>query len=617
MTTFSLLAHGTSTQGPGGSAYADWDTLVGGLIVVAVLATLMMLVGRPGQHVSPLMRFLLRLPNALARITGLPAWAAITVSVSTVGLVIAGMGFYSDVAYHVAYGRDTVLFTPPHTAIVVGLALIAAGAWAGLAVATVQQVDTALRLGRLRVPWSLLPLGVLGIAALIGFPVDEVWHQTYGVDVTMWSPPHLIMILGAAFSGLAMWLVLAETGLRPTDSIRARVLHVLAALLTFEGFTAPMGEFSFGVPQFQQLYHPVLICLGAGAALTLMRLVLGRGWALGIVAAGFLLDRLEALGEQPVATRPVATFLGAAVAVELVAWLWGTRRRLRFALLSGVGIGTLGLGVEWIYNQQAHQPWTAALLPDAFVVGVPAAIGAAGLGVAIASAITGRPPQIGTDVGEEPGLEPTPTDLSPVSVVLAGVLVVVTLLVPLPRQVGDVTADVTLEETTPGRVVVQAELDPPDAAQGARWFTVGSWQHGGRESAQMIHLGGGVYRADGDVAVDGWSKSLLRLHRGAEMMTVPIRLPADPEIGEPEIPAQDRTAAFEDETRYLLRETTDGPAWLAIIVQGLFALLTSAWVAAFAVAGAHIALLRRREGEKAAPGRRRTSAPAGAGRASE
>ena len=40
-------------------------------------------------------------------------------------------------------------------------------------------------------------------AAMIGFPVDELCHRAYGVDVTMWSPPHLIMILAASFTGLA------------------------------------------------------------------------------------------------------------------------------------------------------------------------------------------------------------------------------------------------------------------------------------------------------------------------------------------------------------------------------------------------------------------------------
>ena len=37
----------------------------------------------------------------------------------------------------------------------------------------------------------------LGFTALGGFPLDDLWHAHYGVDVTMWSPTHLLMILGA------------------------------------------------------------------------------------------------------------------------------------------------------------------------------------------------------------------------------------------------------------------------------------------------------------------------------------------------------------------------------------------------------------------------------------
>ena len=32
------------------------------------------------------------------------------------GLLVAGQGFYSDVAWHIALGRDDELITAPHTA---------------------------------------------------------------------------------------------------------------------------------------------------------------------------------------------------------------------------------------------------------------------------------------------------------------------------------------------------------------------------------------------------------------------------------------------------------------------------------------------------------------------
>ena len=78
------------------------------------------------------------------------------------------------------------------------------------------------------------------------------------------------------------------------------------------------------------------------------------------------------------------------------------------------------------------------------------------------------------------------------------------------------------------------------------------------------------------------------------MMALPIYLPADPEIDEAEIPAVDRTMAFQSEREYLLRETHSGNGWLSPVVHGTLA----------AVAGDLGAGLRRR-GAPAGPAQQR------------
>ena len=47
-----------------------------------------------------------RIADVLARTTGAPGWAVTTTSLGLFGLLVAGEGFYSDVAWHVALGRD-------------------------------------------------------------------------------------------------------------------------------------------------------------------------------------------------------------------------------------------------------------------------------------------------------------------------------------------------------------------------------------------------------------------------------------------------------------------------------------------------------------------------------
>jgi hypothetical protein len=561
-----------------GSALASWTPYWAFVAVFLLLVVGLAVRGSSTGHAGLLERVVLRVPRRLEHLTGVPGWAATTLLLGIYGLATAGYGFYTDVAYHVAYGRDDDLFTAPHTAILTGLVLIALAPLAGVLVATLEQVPTSLRWGGLRIPWSTVPYGVLGLAAVTGFPVDELWHRTYGVDVTMWSPPHLLMILAASFSGLASWLVLADAGVRPGTGSTvgrrrwSRGLHVVTAALTLQGLSSVQGEFSFGVPQWQQLYHPLLVCLAAGLALVLIRLVHGPWWTLGI-AGGILLVGVADSGSDPISTRSGAVYLGSAVLVELLARVLGTERRLRLALASGLAIGTGGLAVEWWWNAGAHQPWTSALFPDAVLVGVVAAVAAAVVGIAIAGAITG---------------DPGPRQV-PAAAVAAGVLALLAVLaVPAPRPVGDVEADVTLEWVDDDHAVVHAQLTPTDAAEGARWFTAGSWQWGGRTIAHMEQVGPGEYVSEAPVRLTGSAKSLLRLHRGAEMMAVAVRLPADPEYDLAEIPAEDRTSPFVREQQYLQREADSELTAFAGFVLVLVSVLAASWIGTFALAASRI-----------------------------
>jgi hypothetical protein len=557
----------------GGSKLASWQPfwMLSGIFLVAVIA--LAVIGRPSTTTPwPALRPLSRIPNGLERVTGLPGWAAVAVSMALYGLLIAGQGFYADVTWHIALGRDDKLMTAPHSGILLGLVMILGGAVLATVVATFDQVD-GIRLGGLRIPRSLVPLWALGLGAVAGFPLDEVWHQAYGVDVTMWSPTHMLMILGATFTGLAAWLIVAETGVRATDGARGRIAHLLCAWLTIQGLLAPLGEFTFGVPQFSLLFSPIIICLAAGIALVAIRLVLGAWWMLGLVVVNFVLQVLDFTNgggsDAPVDTRFGATFLVSAAVVELVALALGTDRRLRFALTSGVGIATLGLAGEYAWNRDALQPWTSHLFPEVLGFALVAAVGAAVLGAAFGRGVR----------SERAGALPRPV------VVGAGLACLVVLAVPMRRPTGDVTAAVHVEQAGEGRVTLTATLTPAGAADDAYWFQASAWQGGGLEVADLQPTGErGTWRTEHPVPVGGHWKTLLRLHRGAEMMAVPVFLPADQKLGEPEIPAVDRTQPFEPERDYLLRETHDGNAWLSPVIHLLLLGVAGLWAAAFVFA---------------------------------
>jgi hypothetical protein len=556
---------------------ADWRPLFGMLAVFVAIVAALAVTGKQKRGFGP--TYLLpRISSSLERLTGIPGWAAAAVGTASFGLLVAGMGFYNDVAWHVALGRDKTLFTAPHTAIIIGLFLIFSAAVIGTVMARLDGVETGLRIWNMHIPWSMLSLGLFGGAALSGFPLDELWHRFYGIDVTMWSPTHLLMILGAALSPLASWLALAEAGVRPARGRWPRGVYVAVAVMTLLGLTAAQGEFSFGVPQFQQLYHPVLVVLAAGIALTATRLVIGRWFALvvGVICAGIGTGNL--FGRTQI-SRPAAVYLGCAVAVELAGLVFGTERRLRFAVVSGLGIATVGLAGEWVWNQGAFQRWTTALLPDAVILGLIAAVCAAVIGVAFGSAVGGRQAIRGAVVA------------------VAGVGLLFCLAWPLPRTNLDARAQLQLTRV-PNGVNVTARVDPPDAARDARWFQAMAWQGGGMVAADMKEQSRGVYVSERPVPVGGAWKTVLRIQKGTATASIPIWFPKDAAIGKPEIPAVDRAAPFELEQKYLLREQHSGAGWFAPLVYALLLFVALLWIGAVVVAARKVSVPEPAEPKK-------------------
>ena len=147
---------------------------------------------------------------------------------------------------------------------------------------------------RIREGWYA-PVGGLLLAgaggyALLGFPLDDVWHRLFGQDVTLWGPTHLMLIGGAGLSLVGL-LVLEQEGragahrvLQGGARIAAMVRRSSAAGGMLIGLSVFQGEFDFGVPQFRLVEQPALIAAAAGVTLVAARLWSGRGAALAAVA---------------------------------------------------------------------------------------------------------------------------------------------------------------------------------------------------------------------------------------------------------------------------------------------------------------------------------------------
>lgn len=126
----------------------------------------------------------------------MPVYLYITVLASFSIMV----GLIWDISWHMSIGRDG-LFSAPHLAIYLGG--VTAGLFSGYNVLRLTFAGSPEEKSRSVKFWGVF-YGSLGnlfciwgaIAMLTSAPFDDWWHNTYGLDVTILSPPHTVLLLG-------------------------------------------------------------------------------------------------------------------------------------------------------------------------------------------------------------------------------------------------------------------------------------------------------------------------------------------------------------------------------------------------------------------------------------
>lgn len=509
------------------------------------------------RAVSNAYRVMLRYVPSQAEVARLAVKGTVAMNAAEVG---------DRLLYSSDFGRDKALMTPSHTMIVLGLGGLVYAALIAIIFATLDNAKVGFWVGGLRVPWSAVSMAALGTGGIVSFPLDNMWHQAYGIDVTLWSPSHLGLIAGGSLATISVWLMIREG--RGSPTLLGRVIHATSLGAVLVGLSLVQGEFDFGVPQFQVLYLPILVAAAAGFTLVLARVALGPWGAVKAVVAYLAVRGTIALLLATPLNHTVPNFplyIVAALAVEGVALLVGTDDRLRFAALAGIAVGTVGVGADVLWlGLRADVAPSAALLPKAALFAPLTAVAAALLGGALSRPVPGWVRRVPAMAG-----------------VAGAVVLIGALVLPLQRDVGDVQAIIRLQPAGE-RALVEVELTPPDAAESATAFGIVSWQGGGRVSASLKEVSPGRYVSSRPVPVTGSWKSMVGLQRGDQVMAAPIYLPADPEYGDPEIPAvAERRTAFVRNTTLLLRETKSGPAATAVIAYSVLGTVMAVWLGLF------------------------------------
>jgi hypothetical protein len=596
MNTLTPVGQATGNEPAGGAAAAEAiGATVGAVVVTAAIALLI------AWHRSGRIRWIERLACASERTSGLPAWAALPSAVLGVSLLTAVLGMYWDISLHIDNGRDDgPLANPAHYLILIGLyGTLLAGVLTA-ALARERPSRTAVRLGD---GWWMPVGGVLitacGAFALSGFPLDDLWHRVFGQDVTLWGPTHLMLIGGGSLATLGGMALMAEASgkLRGPERRSPRLVFLVRRALLVGGFLVALstfqGEFDFGVPQFRQVFHPVLIMLAAGIGLVTARIYLGRGGALQAVA-GFLLIRgvlaLMVGGVWGQTTPHFSLYIVEALLVEAVFLRARTRSPVATGALAGVLIGSIGLAAEWGWSYVWMPiPWNDSLLPEAALAGLVTAAAAGALGGYIGGALR-RPAAQGAALLGRPERRAALTGLLALVVVMGWAL-------PISSD-GPDHATVSLSDVRSGaerEVEATVRVSPADGADGAHFLTATAWQGGASVVAELERTGRGVYRTTTPIPVHGGWKAMVRLHTGDSLVAVPIYLPEDRAIPAPEVPARSSfTRPFVRDLQLLQRERKDDvPGGLA-----LAAYVTVAAIAALLIALIGWALLRLERDER-------------------
>lgn len=290
------------------------------------------------------------------------------VALGLLAIFVALGGVYWDVAWHGTVGRES-FWIPPHLLVYSGVNVFLLAALAGLGLAWQRAgslrsaLDTSAGIGFAVAAAG--PLVQLGAA-----PLDDLWHRLYGLDVTIWSPPHLMGLAGGMVGVYGLLTVLGATPPRDGRPLwrgasagEALCVLLFGAALALSMFA--LGEFDSHLDERDALFYPMLAGVLAAVPLMAAPRYLGRPGAATAAALVYTLFRVAILpviwtmGSAGHLTPPVLV-LAPTIIIDLVLWRTGGRSVLAAATLTGPAL----VAGEWaslaVFGKVAWDPLEVA-----------------------------------------------------------------------------------------------------------------------------------------------------------------------------------------------------------------------------------------------------------------
>jgi hypothetical protein len=288
---------------------------------------------------------------------------------AAIAVTSTAFGLYWDISWHTSIGRDT-FWTPAHLCIHFG-AILAGFSSTYLILSTTFGKNRARRESSIKVWGFYGPLGAFvalwgGLTMLTSAPFDDWWHNAFGLDVQILSPPHVVLILGIFILGLGgLFLIIAEMN-RANEQTRAslnRIFLLVGCMLTIL-LLMLITEYTGYTQSHSAIYYRAL-ALAMPLVLVGIARASGYKWAATKVALIYFVLWLLALWLVPlvpaepklgpVYTRvthlvplefPILLFAGAAALDFLLDRLAGRKKWLQ-AAVAGAGFLLAMIAVQW------------------------------------------------------------------------------------------------------------------------------------------------------------------------------------------------------------------------------------------------------------------------------
>jgi len=182
---------------------------------------------------------------SVSAVTGAPSLAAVSRAgfwALIVAHVIAGWGTQWDIQWHLRIGRDS-FWIAPHLMtysgvtlmVLVSFGVLAWTSWRALRGVREPGVHSVAGISGTR-GWHFAAWSIL--LTVLAAPIDDLWHRLFGLDVTLWSPPHLLGLAGGVLNAAAGWTI-AREAFAPGSRTR-EIAVVLAGALVSAGLSVAL-----------------------------------------------------------------------------------------------------------------------------------------------------------------------------------------------------------------------------------------------------------------------------------------------------------------------------------------------------------------------------------------